>query len=388
MKNNLIIIVFASLLMFACTYHEKRNETIDLKIGNTSVIIDSDIEAINIATYLIEEYEIRDSTLPKTNYQIQVETKFNKYLDHPFIVFLRNKHKDGLGFGKPQVIYLLSKYDNIQNDRQKELLKIIGDIKEVEMFIALLRKFQIDTNYNRFFNEHKEFYNSQIRNLVEDLHGKDPISTDNYGTKMNMKMLEIYVSVLQYPTSGLCFELSRNDITTIMIACSSKQPDNYYFDGMVGILYHEVAHSYVTPKLFKYETEIDRKSIHIDKDLLEKMDKHAYGSLRGIINEYITRGITIVSLKKDSNNIAADESRENDLRQDFYFIDEIVKIIEDNWNKDIDMAIYEAVNYLYNKLLVESKVPNNRFKPIRLWHGCVLLATLVNAQTAPLRLTA
>lgn len=270
----------------------------------------------------------------KEEYRERVSQYFDKYKNHNCINLAREIGKNDVGFSYDNVIMLafLLQPDLTYNGKFTEYLSSeLDNIEFIKEFLFEVTDFAKVSNYEQFFENEKEYYQSKIREL-QKIFDKQKFSTyisQTLKTKIDDNLIVNIIPMLVNSNHG--FKIENNLYANIGLVCDDLESINKFDKGYSHIIIHEFLHPFVNPLTEKYNHCIN---FELDKDAQNKLSKIGYNNKISFINDTIVRALTIrVREKIDDINAQKFINREHSLgftkTQDVYN-----KIIEfENQNK-------------------------------------------------------
>lgn len=192
----------------------------------------------------------------------------------------------------------------------------------------LLKDFVTESNYEKFYEEHKEYYNEVIDLFKEKLNKfvefNEKIITDFYGFKLCDFQIKLFNFTLC--SFGTKFGDKITYIANTYPSSNEKEPVRIP-DTIIATLFHEYSHPYCNPLGYKYFNNIDISNI-----VNESKENGLENSYDGItvINEYVVRAVqvylTTKYLPKEYYNPLNDINRHK--KRGFVHIEELVKLLD------------------------------------------------------------
>ena len=278
-------------------------EEISVKHNAINVSVIPQVELISIVQTIGEYNSVLGFLMTKdsSEYKTDVINQFTPFKNHSVVkMFDRlSQQPRMLNFSAPSNIMLFTdKTLNLRSDIELEefVVNRIGGIDSLNVFLDLLRNFALESDFNKFFNDHKEYYNEVIQNTVKNLGEIDFISELEtfYGKKQksyNIVLVSLY-SFVGYGNSLICFNDQREIYNTMGPKSVS---DNVPFFGDTNYLKymirHEFSHPFVNPLTEKYWGIIKDFSSNYDS-IPDVAKKNVCGDWQECINEFMVRSVT------------------------------------------------------------------------------------------------
>ena len=224
------------------------------KVVNIS--IDPRIELISVVQ-LLSDYPL----LSQHDFQYKkgVLKYFSPYKSLPAVQKFKEMSEKGFSYDAPPAAMLyLSDPPELKNvlpfTNFNDIVGRAGGEENLKAFIGDLRDFAIKSDFMDFFNAHKDYYSTLVRNVETNL-GKYKDMTilgDFYGVSKNS--YNIIIATL-YPNGGygpqIESEPSKYDLYCIIGPFFSK-------DTLKLIVWHEFSHSFINPVTAQYIDEVNK----------------------------------------------------------------------------------------------------------------------------------
>ena len=331
--------------------------------------IDKRVELLSIVFRLAGNYEYNMDMFK--NYVKDIHDYFDKYKDHPLIVFA-SKLRDTRGVGFDAVMKMA-----VHINQPPELDPIIPFTSLVpeprwgkenaEKFIVLLKQFYIDTNCEDFFKQHDDmFLIAQERFKIVYDHFDVGWYNKFYGTspKGSFNILiglgnggGNYGAKIVYPDN-------KEDVYAIMGTWTADSLGNpiYRLEGYLPTLIHEFNHSYVNHLIEGNAKEFENSGKILFEQVKDNMKRQAYPNWQIMMNEALVRASVISYLK--SHNSSPSEINceiETQIGKGFTWMKELVAALEfyEN-NRDEYPTLESFITILvsfYDDLTLNTKAP-------------------------------
>ena len=239
----------------------------------------------------------KDSSEYKTN----VINHFFPYKDHPVVhMFNRLSSQPGmLNFSAPSNILLYTDRSlRLREDIELDdfVINRAGGKDSLLVFLDLLRDFAVQSIFNKFFHEHKEFYSKIVENTIINMGPINYISESErfYGVSQksyNIVLVSLY-NFVGFGNSLICAGNKRELYNTMgpkmVVDHVPFFGDENYLKYMIR---HEFSHPFVNPLTEKYWDYIKDYSDKYDS-IPEVARKKMCGDWQECINEFTIRAIT------------------------------------------------------------------------------------------------
>lgn len=318
-----------------------------LKANEINIRVSYCLELLGVI-YKLTDFKMNKERNNK-KYRGDIDSYFKSYKNH-IVVDKFNKLLKNMYFNYDAPVHFMLTLFNNQKVEGELLSRCAMNQKEIMTFKQELDNFIEVSNFDKFFNDHKEEYKINIERFINDLDTYLPqiylfdflklksdnlnvilmknITDSNYGVMVNE---QLYCCIRPYKYSkydqeDYCNHLG--DLTTLIL--------------------HEFAHSFINPLTDKYKERIAK----IDKrKFREIFDKNSYGEHKETaINETIIRTIECLYLK-DNDNL---KEYYNEIKEDYYqsgfiMIGELEKLFKDKYLSNRDK--YPSIKDFYEEII-------------------------------------
>ena len=217
-------------------------------------------------------------------------------------------------------------YNIIENEKIK---KISSNNKnfDKDKLNRLLNEFIIKSNYEKFYEDHKSYYDEVVNVFKKSLNYlvdyDDKMLTDFYGYKLND--FQIIVFNFTRGSFGMDFD---NKITYIANTYPLENENELVRvpNRIIATLFHEFSHPYCNPLGYKYFNDDSIKNI--EEESIQNGLEDCYRGIT-VINEYMVRAVQMYLSKKyipnEYYNIENDIKRHQS--KGFVHIDELLELL-------------------------------------------------------------
>jgi hypothetical protein len=253
-------------------------------------------------------------TKDSSSYKTDVINYFESYKMHPAILMFNRLSMQPrmLNFSAPSNIMLyINKYFDLRKDIKLDdfVINRAGGIDSLRLFLNLLKDFVIQSSFNAFFKEHRNFYSNLVENTIKNIGSTNYIAEleNFYGKRQksyNIILASLY-NFVGYGNSLLCFDDQREIYNTMgpkMLL--NKVPffgDESYLKYMIR---HEFSHPFINPlteKYWDYVKDFSQKY----KLIPEAARKNVCGDWHECIDEFTIRAITTQIGYNESNELGS-----------------------------------------------------------------------------------
>ena len=336
---------------FPKEYRQKHNQGILIEIPEV-------YELANILWVLSQEGKY-SQTLPKnTDYISEVEQYFTPYLKHP--IFEKLQVPDSLYFTKYYEFRENSftfQFDGDKLVRNGPFYFVYGeDRRNFTSFFTelktLVEDFAKTSNYRQFYQSHKSYYDSLVREQAEMI----PVRNiwDWMEREFPNNSYQAYRVVFSPLIGGShstqnfsTFDETIDDwfSESVMFVCgnryaSDKSLSREQMKGLMsGVFLTEVDHNYVNSASRKYREDID--SIFENRDLWANDQARGYQSPMSVFNEYMTHAVyslwVLENFDEKTANFLIDHREKLNIKRGFIkfpeFNQALIKISKENPDK-------------------------------------------------------
>lgn len=283
------------------SYHSP--EVISKVKNQVTVIISPQVELISVVQTISKYPTVLGFLMAKDSfdYKSDVFEHFSPYKDHPVIdMFDKLSLRPGmLNFMAPSNTMLhtdSSLYLREDIELDDFMLNRAGGRDSLDIFLDLLRDFAIQSSFNEFYLEHKEFYLRIVENTIDNLGPINYISEIEgfYGKSQksyNIVLVSLYGGV-GFGNSLLCSNDQRELYNTMG---PQMVQDNVPFFGdenyLKYMIRHEYSHPFINPLTDKHWDYLKDYSNQFES-IPEVARKKVCGDWQECVNEFIIRAIT------------------------------------------------------------------------------------------------
>ena len=274
-----------------------------------------------------------------------------------FIDFIRNY---GLAkdWNQPAHIALSldDDYNVVENEFLKESVILKNNEFNKEKLEKLLKEFVRNSNYEEFYNNHKDLYDNIINEFKKTMSLSGAIRTDVitefYGYKIGNMSIKLY----NFTTGSMGLLIDDNHYYIQRVDNIGENEKNFKFKPKLHVMFHEFSHPYIEPFVEKYFSQIDFTDFYnqVKKDGFS--DTYLEMVPYQIFNEYLVRAISIYLESKFVSKEITNQRIEQQKVSGFANIDEVVRILNNREN-------YNSFEEFFSKEIVKLCIDfNNRIK--------------------------
>lgn len=285
-------------------------------------------------------------------YTKDTETWFAKYKDHSIIAYyqgLRKNHTIGYDAVMSMAVHLDIDNGKIKFLGEKSDLEKRWQNVDIDDFVARLNRFYSDTHFHDFFEQHRAFYDEEVKKKEPDmlLLFRQEWFAPFYGTDGTEQFRIIVGFTYGGNNNGVARHLKGQprELFAICGYISNQQG----FDAT--ILVHEFSHPFVNPLLDNAANtamieKVGRKLFQLSRYAIEEQ---AYNDWRIVINESIVRAaVYIYLLDNKLVNRSTSQIMFNEMyREGFRWMPELVAALR---NYSSNREQYKTLNDFYPEI--------------------------------------
>jgi hypothetical protein len=233
-------------------------------------------------------------------------------------------------------------------------IAIIDNRDDLVEFIAKLRQFYIDTDFEYFFEKNQPEYKQLIRDYgkTEEINKNKEIIDNYLGTET--KNYNIIISALLFGCFGLKIQTKENLIHSYSLLSPYDYVNNNYLFGPEDYkkenLWHELSHLTINDLTKRHIGQINKE----EKTVPNVFVRQFYTNVETVINEYIIRAVTIRLFEKTNNTKLVKCFIEDNIKDGFTDIESVKNYIAENCEKNNklmkDERYKELVEYVIDKI--------------------------------------
>ncbi len=202
-----------------------------------------------------------------------------------------------------------------------------------------LKEFVNKSNYDKFFNSNKDYYDYVIGKFYEALNIFEKFDINKLINFFGYKKADMNVYLINFSTGS--YGATENDSLNYVCCARSVYKDEFRFsDSVIMNAYHEFSHPYINPINEKYfnNMSLDYLYSNAKENGLEK----CYYHLLTLLNEYVVRAISIYLIKDlfEEKNIKRLEDRVK--LRGYKYISELIQLFDNRKNYDNFELFYES----------------------------------------------
>lgn len=235
-----------------------------------------------------------------------MDNYFKDNTDHPAVQYMKGlRNKYGISFDA--VMSMAIHLDN-QNGTLSLVEEYIPTLEkrwksvDKDEFLSYLNNFYKDTNFNEFFNAHKDLYNKGLKSYQDNVIKHFDINwyVDFYGNEPQ----ETYSVIIGFCNGGGNYGVNRQltgkrkEVFAIIGYYVDKEGTPMYSKEYLPTLIHEFNHSFINHYLDEskypdFVKELEPAATDLFMSSRWSMAKQAYGNWKIVINESLVRAAVI-----------------------------------------------------------------------------------------------
>jgi hypothetical protein len=292
------------------------------------VVVDPRVELISTIFHLAGN---REYCMGKVDsYTNDVEKHFGQFRTHPAVKLAQKLRKErGVSYDAcmSMAVHITDTEkceEQIPFDPRPETLESRWQVNDAREFLAAVRQFVKDTNFNEFIAAHRSLYET-TKSRMEDCLEKNAHMEwfDEYFGSRPEASFTLAVGLLNGPSNyGVRCRTAdgKEELYCILGVWVTDDKGLPVFNrSMVGTVVHEFCHSYVNPLTEKYKTDIDKYAKLFDP-ISSQMRAQAYPAWNTCVIEHIVRALTTRYSYLKVGEEAGDKSLQNEKRRSFFYV--------------------------------------------------------------------
>ncbi|HKI79478.1 MAG TPA: DUF4932 domain-containing protein [Ignavibacteriaceae bacterium] len=297
-----------------------------------NISIDPRIELLSVVQYLSGYSEYGLITRFNFTYKDDIIKYFTKYIELKAVKLFSEMSQQGFAFDAPPTAMLfLSNPPEFKTEIAftQYIIKRAGGEKELTKFIEALRIFSIETNFMRFYNEHKPFYKKIVQNIKNKIGNNDYINEIEtyYGMVQNSYNI-IAAPLFHQGGFGPRIERKNNKFDIYSIggpdSINDSLPGFGSSENLRYLIWHEFSHSFINPLTEQHADEIKKVS-SLFEPINDRMSKQGYSSWDVCVKEHLIRAITVRLSYIYSGNKEGDKALYDEKAKGFVYLPDICK---------------------------------------------------------------
>jgi hypothetical protein len=269
-------------------------------------------------------------------YRTDVINHFDSYKNHPAVLMFNRLSLQPrmLNFSAPSNIML---YTNESLDLRTDIelddfvINRAGGIDSLRVFLRLLRDFAVQSSFNDFFLDHRDFYLAITENTIKNMGSINYISElENFYGKTQKSYNIILVTLYNFVGFGnsLLYSNEKREIYNTMGPKTVLNNIPFFGDEkyLKYMIRHEFSHPFINPLTEKYWNYIKDYSHNYDS-IPEVARKNVCGDWQECINEFIIRAITTQIAYNESVDIGY-QAYKKEISRGVSYLDELMDRIK------------------------------------------------------------
>lgn len=324
------------------------------------ITIDKRIELLTVVQTLCNYWDkllinSYGEPLFQCKYKEDIKEYFEKYMNHEIVEWY-NTFSNGITDISAPIKMTLSHSDppelnNITNN-EDNFRTTDNSIFPHKQFIAKLRKFYTDTNFEQFYIKSQNEYTKMLTDFGSKTELSVNTAFDYYGC--SAENYNIIISPLAMGGFGIKVNTANNTALYYSVLSPYDYRENKYDFGSLQskkeILWHEIGHLVINDLTRNY---IDQFNIN-EKEIPEIFVNNFYPGIESITSEYIVRAITIRLVEMSGEIEIMDFSIESHVAQGFKNVVSVKEYIKENCEENgkfiKDNKYKDLVEYVIGKI--------------------------------------
>lgn len=265
-----------------------------------------------------------------TPYLDAVDRTFAPFAKHPAVAMASALRRSrGIGFDAP-MIFAVHLDDQLALTNAAELPSIDArwTVEDANQLATVVRAFATDAALDPFLAQHADYHASLVRTLQGVIDKENPVAW--FDAKFGVAQAT-YV-VVPSPIAGL---LNFGPRATgpdgaqqfyQVIGVDSRTGKIVADDGLVYLLVHEMAHSYINPVFAKHRAALETSGSKLFGLVAKAMRAQAYVDPMTMMNESAVRAVTVNYMRDKRSELAGAAVIRTELRNSFYWIKDLAEL--------------------------------------------------------------
>src|ERR1035441_6395168 len=290
--------------------------------------VDPRIELISVVFRLAGNDEYNQCKIPA--YDRALEQHFGQYRNHEAVQLARSL---STGFESPMnlavhISDVQTLAERIPLDKQGTHLNEPWKGAEGRKFLAALRKFVADTNFNEFLKSQQKLYDETNTRLREFVESRADLVWYNrfFGTRSPVRFIVVPGMADGGPSYGTSFG-GDDGVEEVYAIPGVWEVDK---DGLPqfgtdwrDMMVHEFVHSFSNPVVDKFASQMEAAAAQINDQVKTEMRRQAYGDWKTLLYESLVRVTTIHYVLEHDGAKAAQRLIQEDNSRSFFWISEL-----------------------------------------------------------------
>ena len=294
--------------------------------ATTDVRVDRRVELISILFRLGggDEYRLA----PNSPYLADVEKAFRPFADHPAVAATRElQAKYSISYDAPmQLAVRLDDKLALTDEAGVRAADARWTKPDIAGYVAKVREFAEATTFDAFFTAHAAHYQVVADKLRAVVDAEQPVAwfDSQFGPRKNVRYIVVPALLAGPRNFGVHRNLPDGSLEMFQIlGVSGTDGMPIVDDDTVGLLVHEMAHSYVNPLFEKHHAELEKAGTAIFALVEKRMRDQKYGTWQIMMNEAGVRALTVLYMGVKKGNEAGRIALKQELRHGFVWTDEL-----------------------------------------------------------------
>jgi len=364
----LIFVLFVNFLMLSCAEEEdSHNIPVDIEEEQAlenppdlNIRVDPRIELLAVVQHFTT-WADKNHTRFDIGYKHDIDDYFSKYKNHSAVQKSQLLTNSGFTYDAPVAFVL---YHNNPPDFEQivpyssYLIIRAGGESNLKDFAEKLRAFVKETNFMKFFDSKKKFYNHLQNEIIRNVGDVNYIKIleDYYGEKKHSYNI---IPAPLFHSGGYGPKVSNGNEEDIynIIGPHNYSSGNLSFGDKEDILYillHEFSHSFINDVTEKYSAEINN-SKKLYEPIKDKMQTQGYNNWQTCVNEHLVRTVVARLTLQLSGESYKNLIINKEINNGFIYILKLDSLFEDYENNRVKYpdfkSFYPRIIELFNSLL-------------------------------------
>ena len=301
-----------------------------------AVAVDPRVELMSILFRLAGNGEYNQGKVP--SYVQDVENHFGRFRDHPAVKLARTlRETRSLGFNAPMglavhVTDAFSLQEKIPLSPLPESMDSRWTPENAREFLALARKFVVETDFRGFLAKHEPLYQVAVQRMQETLDKQGHLEWFDrfFGPRKSADFHVVLGMLNGGPSYGA--RLKRSDgqeelysVVGVWMVDSQGQPT--FPAEVVPTVIHEFTHSYTNPLVVQFGKELQGPGEKIFPFVAAEMRKQAYPDWKIMMYESLNRACGLRYILATDGPAALQKAVAYEKSRSFYWVGELAAVL-------------------------------------------------------------
>ncbi|MEJ7599165.1 MAG: DUF4932 domain-containing protein [Kofleriaceae bacterium] len=299
--------------------------------ATTDVGVDRRIELLSIVNRLGGGDEYRQA--PASPYVAEVDRVFQPFAGHSAIAATTALRKTGIAYDAP-IVLAVHLDDQLAIDDAGIAAVRAADARwndaDVAGYVAQLRAFASASSFDAFFTAHAAHHAAVAGKLRAVVDAEQPVAwfDSQFGARSNTRYRVVPGLLNGSRNCGVQRTLGTTREMYQVLGVSGSDGMPTVDDDTVGLLVHEMAHSYVNPLFELHAAKLERAGTAIFPLVERRMIAQQYATWQIMLNEAGVRALTVLYMGVNKGPEAGRIAIRQELRRGFVWTDELAGLLD------------------------------------------------------------